>query len=299
MPSDIALEHLIFAKTPQGWHPYIKLARLDRPTGTWLLLLPCWWGIVLAGQGFLGMNARAWGLAFLFAIGAILMRSAGCVVNDLWDMQLDAQVERTKTRPLASGALTSKQALYFLAALLLPAFLILLCLPKISIILGLLSLPLVAAYPLMKRITWWPQAFLGLTFNWGTLMGFSAVTGHLEPAAIFLYIGGIFWTLAYDTIYAHQDKKDDALIGLGSTALLFRDRSHAYVGVFFALALIFITIAKYMSFPSIMTPLLLLPPILHAINKVRKWNMEDAHSCLETFKANRTFGWLILLLSGF
>src|SRR5262249_54483659 len=150
MPSDIRLEHLIFAKTPSAWHPYIKLARLDRPAGTWLLLLPCWWATVLAGGGFLSMGARAWRDAILFALGAVLMRGAGCVVNDLWDMRLDAQVERTKTRPLASGEVSRKNALRFLVALLAPSFLILLCLTKTAIILGILSLPLVASYPLMK-----------------------------------------------------------------------------------------------------------------------------------------------------
>ena len=296
MPSDIQIEHLIFAKTPATWHPYIKLARLDRPTGTWLLLFPCWWSLTLASQGFMNLDAMGWVRFGLFALGAVLMRSAGCVVNDLWDRKIDAQVERTKTRPLPAGEITPKQALKFLAGLLFAALLILLCLSPLAIALGVFSLLLVAAYPLMKRITWWPQIFLGLTFNWGALLGWAAATGRVAPAAVFLYIGCIFWTLAYDTIYAHQDKEDDAMAGIKSTARLFGEDSKKYVAAFFALAFLFILIAKYMAFPSFMTPLLLIPAGLQAYGQVKRWDMNDPQSCLDTFKSNRMFGWLILLV---
>lgn len=296
MPSDIRIEHLIFKYAPPAAHPYIKLARLDRPAGTWLLLLPCLWSVALAHQGVFGMGARGWGHALLFAVGALLMRSAGCVVNDLWDQRLDAAVDRTKDRPLPKGEVTQRQALAFLAALLVPAFLILLCFNLFTVVLGLLSVPLVAAYPLMKRVTWWPQAFLGLTFSWGALMGFAAAEGELGAAAFLLYVGGILWTLAYDTIYAHQDREDDALAGIRSTARLFGERSGKYVAWFYAGALLCILAAKYTAFPSVMTPLLLAAPAWMAWHILSRWDMNDAQSCLDAFRRNVMFGGLVLLM---
>jgi 4-hydroxybenzoate polyprenyltransferase len=297
MPSDIKIEHLIFAKTPAWLHPYIKLARLDRPTGTWLLLFPCWWGILLAGQGFFNLGGAGWlRLLVLFPLGALLMRSAGCVINDLWDRDLDAQVERTKTRPLPSGEITREQAMYFLAELLGPALLILLTLSKTAIFLGVFSLLLVAVYPLMKRITWWPQAFLGLTFNWGALMGWAAQKNSLAVPALLLYMAGFFWTLAYDTIYAHQDKEDDARIGIKSTALFLGKGSRAAVAAFFALSIVLLFAAKCLAFPSFMTPLLLIPLSIHAWMQVKHWNPDDPESCLEAFRSNRVFGALAVVM---
>lgn len=299
MPSDIQNEHPILARAPVRWRPYLKIARLDRPVGIWFLLFPCWWSLTLAREGFLNFGASDWLNMLLFALGAVMMRAAGCIVNDLLDMRLDAQVARTKTRPLPSGEITRKQALMFLIALLCASFLILLCLTKTAILLGVLSLPLVAAYPLMKRITWWPQAFLGITFNWGALMGWAAATGRLEVSAFLLYAGGFFWTLAYDTIYAHQDKEDDARIGVKSTARLFGERSRAAVGIFLVLALACVLAAKLIAFPSFMTPLLLVPLGFQAWRQVSRWNMHDPQNCLEIFKSNQTFGWLVLLLLAF
>ncbi|MDE1152270.1 MAG: 4-hydroxybenzoate octaprenyltransferase [Micavibrio sp.] len=300
MSTDIQTEKLIFRTTAPRLHPYIKLARLDRPIGTWLLLLPGWWSIVLASGGIAGMGARGWSLMLLFAVGALLMRGAGCVVNDLWDRDLDAKVERTRTRPLPAGDVTVRQAFIFLALLLLPSFCILLTLGTTAIVLGVCSLALVGSYPLMKRVTWWPQAFLGLTFNWGALMGWAAVRGSLDKPALVLYAGGILWTLAYDTIYAHQDKEDDATVGIKSTALLFGQHSKRIVGAFFFAALTLFGVAKYFANPaSTMTCWLLFPCVLHIMWQLHDWKMEDAASSLKIFRANRDFGLLVLLLCCF
>lgn len=296
MPSDINLKALVFRKIPEKWHPFIKLARLDRPTGIWLLLLPCWWGIVLASGGIVQMSAQSWTNAILFAMGAVLMRAAGCIVNDLWDQKLDASVERTKSRPLASGEISVSHAIRFLAILLAASLLILISMPRVTIILGVLSLALVAAYPYMKRLTWWPQLFLGFTFNWGVLMGGASVYNELSWAIVLAYMAGIFWTLGYDTIYAHQDKEDDVLIGIKSTALLFGDKSQGYVAVFYGLSLLFLLIAKYMILPSLLTPLLTAVAAAQIIWQIRVWDMNDPESCLRVFKSNQVYGWLVLLM---
>ena len=200
--SDIKRTHFVYSKTPPGWHPYLMLARVDRPTGIWLLLLPCLWALVLSDDSVIGIDL---GLLTIFTLGAILLRSAGCVINDLWDDKLDAEVARTQGRPLPAGLLSRRQALLFLCALLAAGLCLLLLLGPLAISLGLAAMPLVIVYPLMKRLTWWPQLFLGLTFNWGALVGWAAATGAIAPAAVLLYVGGMFWTLAYDTIYAHQE----------------------------------------------------------------------------------------------
>jgi 4-hydroxybenzoate polyprenyltransferase len=296
MSSDINTEKLIFRTTPLSWHPYIKLARLDRPVGVWLLLFPCWWAIVLSNGGLVTLSQQGLKALILVVPGAIFMRAAGCVVNDLWDRKLDASVERTRTRPLSSGEISVRQALIFLAALLLLSLFILLRLPPLAIILGIVSLLPVAAYPRMKRITWWPQLFLGFTFNWGALLGWAAATGHLAWGSLLLYAGCIFWTLGYDTIYAHQDKDDDALLGIKSTARLFAEKSKIYVGAFYGLSLFFLILAKYAVANSSLTPLLALPPFLQLIWQIKTWDMDDAESCLKTFRSNQAFGWLILLM---
>lgn len=293
MQTDIRTEHFLFRMAPAVCHPYMVLARLDRPIGTWLLLLPCLWSLVLAPGGFRYIDV---GHILLFSLGALLMRAAGCTVNDLWDRKLDAAVVRTRSRPLASGALKPWQALVFLAGLLLASLFILLQLNDVTVVMGIASLFLVGLYPLMKRWTWWPQLFLGFTFNWGALMGWTASTGHLEAPAVLLYIGGIFWTLAYDTIYAHQDKEDDALIGIRSTARLFGARSKLFVGIFFAISLLFFAIAEYVAHGR---PFLIILPALHAVWQLHHWNMDDAASCLKIFRSNRVFGLLLLLMFGF
>ncbi|HEY3888295.1 MAG TPA: 4-hydroxybenzoate octaprenyltransferase, partial [Caulobacteraceae bacterium] len=213
---DAAPDNWVDRLAPEAMRPWLKLGRFDRPAGIWLLLLPGWQGIALAAA----MNGRWPELRLLvaFALGAALMRAAGCAYNDIVDRDVDAKVARTAGRPIASGRISVRQAWVFLAACSLLALVILLTLGLVAILLGIASLALVAAYPFMKRITWWPQAWLGLTFNWGALLGFAAVTGDLELPAILLYAGGVFWTLGYDTIYALQDLEDDALVGVKSSA---------------------------------------------------------------------------------
>ena len=224
------------------------------------------------------------------------MRAAGCIINDLWDRELDADVGRTKTRPLASGEISVRQALIFLAVLLALSLFILLLLPGLAIVLGIISLLPVIAYPKMKRITWWPQLFLGFTFNWGALLGWAAITNHLAWGSLLLYSGGVLWTLGYDTVYAHQDKEDDALIGIKSTARLFAEKSKVYVAAFYGLALFFLVLAKYAAAPNILTPLLALPPLLQLVWQMRTWDMNSPRSCLRVFKSNQIYGWLVLLM---
>ncbi len=296
MASDINLAQLIFRKAPPSWHPYIKLSRIDRPIGIWLLLFPCWWSILLGSGGAANMSLETWKTLALFALGAVLMRSAGCIVNDLWDRKLDASVDRTSARPLASGEITVPHALRFLVALLILSLVVLVNLPNMVIVLGVLSLGLVAAYPAMKRLTWVPQLFLGFTFNWGALMGWAAVTGGLSKASLLLYVSGILWTLGYDTIYAHQDKEDDIRIGIKSTARLFGKNSPIFVAVFYGLALIFLVMAKYAATPALLTPLLSAFPAGQLIWQIRTWDMDDPQSCLRIFKSNQVYGWLALLL---
>lgn len=291
--SDINPTHFVYSKTPASWHPYLTLARIDRPTGTWLLLLPCLWALVLSDDSVLGINI---GLLAIFTLGAFLLRSAGCVINDLWDHRLDAGVTRTQSRPLPAGQVTRVQAILFLFALLAAGFLLLILLDPLAIWLGIAAIPLVVAYPLMKRITWWPQLFLGFTFNWGALMAWAAATGTIAPAAVLLYIGGIFWTLAYDTIYAHQDKDDDMRMGIKSTALRFGDKSKLYVQYFFMLAITCFVLAKYLASASVLTGLLILPIAAHAFWQLKSWQTDNADSSLRIFKANTIFGGLVLIM---
>ena len=210
------------AYAPAWTRPYLRLSRADRPIGTWLLLLPGWWSISMAAPA--GSAPDLW-MMLLFGIGALAMRGAGCTFNDLVDRDFDGRVERTRSRPLPSGQVTPGQARIWLVVQALIGLAVLLQMGSLAILLGVASLGLIAIYPFMKRVTWWPQFFLGLAFNWGALMGEAAVAGRVSAAAIALYLAGILWTLGYDTVYAHQDKEDDALIGVKSTARLFGTRS--------------------------------------------------------------------------
>lgn len=279
---------------PPKMQPLALLMRLDRPIGTWLLLLPGWWAIVLAAGGLSRMNMADWKIFALFGIGAVIMRGAGCVINDLWDRDFDKAVERTRNRPLASGSVSVRAALFFLAFLLFLGLLILLQLSLVAILLGILTLPLIVTYPLMKRVTWWPQFFLGLTFNFGALMGWAAVTGTVGIPALLLYIGGIFWTLGYDTIYAHQDKDDDALIGVKSTARRLGPQSLRWVTGFYTAAWLMIAAAFIMA-GSGLSVLALGGMAAHFIWQVRRWDMDDPASSLRIFKSNRNGGLLVLL----
>ena len=271
--------------------------RLDRPIGTWLLLLPALWSIMLAigmtsqtlTQTFIQTLAQTLTLIVLFSLGAVVMRGAGCVINDLWDQDLDSQVERTKTRPLASGVISRKQAFVFLAMLLSIRFCILIQLPALTIGLGFVSLGFVVLYPLMKRITWWPQAFLGLTFNFGALMGGSAVTGTLTLSSILLYIGGIFWTLGYDTIYACQDKEDDALVGIKSTARLFGTNTKRWIAGFYVMTTLCFLGAVFVVYPDWRVALCL-PAFLIFVFQIKAFEIDDPQNCLKQFKQHRNFG---------
>ena len=233
--SDIPRESWITRYLPRGAQPYARLMRADRPIGTWLLLFPCWWGLALASPGLPPAS-----YLLLFAVGAFVMRGAGCTYNDIVDRDFDGRVARTADRPIPSGAVTLRGAIAFLLAQLLAGLAILLAFDATTIALGVASLVLVFTYPLMKRVTWWPQFFLGLTFNWGVLMGWTAVTGAPGAPALLLYAGGIAWTLGYDTIYAHQDKEDDALVGVKSSARRLGDRTRpALFASYAAAALLF------------------------------------------------------------
>src|SRR4051812_44950840 len=230
------------ASLPRWMQPYARLARLDRPIGTWLLLFPCWWGAAMAAPGW----PDPWLIA-LFGIGAIVMRGAGCTWNDIADRDFDARVARTADRPIPSGAVSVGQAIAFLVAQLLIGLAILLALTPTAILLGVLSLGLVAIYPLMKRVTWWPQFFLGLAFNWGALMGPAAVLNAVPIWAYVLYAGGICWTLGYDTIYAHQDKEDDALIGVKSSARWLAARTRPALYLFYGAAVALFAVAGWLA----------------------------------------------------
>ncbi len=279
---------------PERVRPYALMMRLDRPTGWWLLLLPGWWAIALHGMAAGGMSMRHWSLMGLFFVGAIIMRGAGCIINDLWDRDLDKKVERTRVRPLASGQVSVRQASFFLGLLLLLGLFILLQTSPAGIALGLGSMVLVILYPLMKRITWWPQAFLGITFNFGALIGWAALENNVSAAALLLYLAGIFWTLGYDTIYAHQDKEDDVMAGIKSTARLFGARSKIWVGGFYALSWILIVMAALQALPGSYAPHFLIPAAAHFVWQIARWNMEDQTSSLKMFKSNVMAGLLVL-----
>lgn len=221
-------------KLPPKLQPYALLMRLDRPIGSWLLFLPASWSILLASGGYENITSTTSTMLVLFAIGAIIMRGAGCAINDYWDREYDAKVERTKSRPIASGAITPKQALLFIALLLLIGLSILIQMPLSTITTGSISLIFVILYPLMKRWTWWPQVFLGFTINFGALMGWSAITQGLDHIAPFLlYISALFWTLGYDTIYAFQDIKDDKRANIKSSARALQNNAKPWIGSFY------------------------------------------------------------------
>jgi 4-hydroxybenzoate polyprenyltransferase len=282
------------ARMPRRIQPYLRLARADRPIGTWLLLIPCFWGLALAGVAGNAGPHFLW-YAALFSVGAIVMRAAGCTYNDIVDQDIDAKVERTALRPIPAGEVTAKQAWAFLVALCLIGLFVLLQFNPFTVLLGLSSLALVAAYPFMKRITYWPQAWLGLTFNWGALMGYAAAAGSLRAEAFAIYIAGIFWTLGYDTIYAHQDKDDDALIGVKSSALKLGRQTKPFLAGFFIGAVAFFTLAGFLSGTSIVYYAMLIPAAVHFAWQWRTLDIDDAHNCLTVFKSNRNAGLLLLL----
>ena len=274
------------ARLPEAWLPYLLLARVDRPIGTWLLFLPGLWGILLAGPP-VGESVR---LILLFGIGSLVMRAAGCVVNDLWDREIDRKVARTATRPLASGMLRPRHALAFLAALLLVGLVVLLQLNRLAQGLGVASLLLVALYPLAKRVTWWPQLMMGFTFGFGAPLGYAAGAGRLDVAWAVLYGAAILWDLGFDTIYAHQDREDDALVGVKSTARLFGDRTAPFLAACYVGTVLLLALAGWFAgLNAWFYPALVLPAVLLG-RQVVALDIDDPALCLRLFKANREAG---------
>jgi 4-hydroxybenzoate polyprenyltransferase len=295
-PAD-AVAHDWVERVPARVQPYLRLMRLDRPIGTWLLFWPCALGLLLgATEGdrpFSGLR-DLW-LLLLFGAGSIVMRGAGCTFNDIVDRDIDAQVARTRGRPIPSGAVKLRDAWLFLAAQCLIGLLVLVQLNLFAVELGVASLLLVAAYPFMKRITWWPQAWLGLTFNWGALLGFAAQTGMIDIADAMLYAGLFFWTLGYDTIYAHQDKDDDALIGVRSTARLLGDASPRWILGFYAAAFTLVLAAGFTEHAGWPFVLAMLAAGAHMLWQVRRLDVASPENCLAVFRSNRETGALMAL----
>lgn len=290
--SDIRADSWVDRWLPPAWRPFARLARLDRPIGTWLLLFPCWWGLTLASPD---PWPDPWA-ALLFFVGALAMRGAGCSYNDILDRKIDAGVARTASRPIPSGAVTVKAAIVFLLAQLAIGAIILFQFDPFSIGLGIAALLPVAIYPLMKRVTYWPQAFLGLTFNWGALLGVSVAQGGNLPAeAIALYLGGIAWTLHYDTIYAHQDKEDDALIGVKSTALKFGSRAPHWLTFFALVATALWAVAFLLAGIGWLGFLALGAALAFFVWQAWRIDYGDPGACLAGFRAHRWIGWLILV----
>ncbi|NWG24543.1 MAG: 4-hydroxybenzoate octaprenyltransferase [Pseudorhodoplanes sp.] len=280
---------------PLWTRPYLRLARLDRPIGSWLLLIPCWWSAGLAAIAAHRPWPDPWHVA-LFFVGAFAMRGAGCTWNDLVDRDLDGKVERTRSRPIPSGQVTAKKAFAFLVLQALIGLLVLLQFNAFTIVTGLASLGIVAIYPFLKRVTYWPQIGLGLAFSWGALMGWPAVFARLDAPALLLYAGSICWVIAYDTIYAHQDREDDALIGIKSTALLFGERTRPMLSVFFAAAVVLIGLAGWSAGAGIWFAAGLVAFALHLAWQVKTLDIRDAALCLRLFKSNRDAG--LILFAG-
>lgn len=289
--SDIPRTGLFEAYAPEAVKPYGRLSRLDRPIGTWLLLFPCLWSVLMATDGWPDLETAIY-LA-LFAIGAVVMRGAGCTYNDIVDREFDGRVARTADRPIPSGAVSVKGAIAWLVAQLLIGLVILLSFNIYAIGLGVASLALVFIYPLMKRVTYWPQFFLGLAFNWGALMGWAAVRGDLAPWPLVMYAAGICWTIGYDTIYAHQDKEDDALIGLKSTALRFGAASRKWISGFYAATIMLMLTAAWGAGYGPLPLALILAGAIQLAWQVKTLDFDDPQDCLAKFRSNRLFGWLL------
>lgn len=286
--SDILPADWVGRRLPRRAEPYARLARLDRPIGTWLLLFPGWWGIALAGPRWPDPV-----LLLVFAIGAVAMRGAGCTLNDIADRDYDGKVARTRLRPIPSGRVTVPRAVIFMLAQLAVGATILLSFNRTAILLGFAVLGLIATYPLMKRVTWWPQFFLGLNFNWGALLGWAAVTGGLAWPPVLLYLGGICWTLGYDTIYAHQDKEDDARIGVKSSALALGPRTRPFLFAAYTAAVLLWGAAGTAAGLGVAFGAALAAAALQLLWQASYVDIDDPADCLARFRSNRLVGWLI------
>ena len=288
--SSMFITTLIERWVPEWLQPYLLLTRLDRPIGVWLLLLPCWWSIALATPKMPDLV-----MLVLFAAGALVMRGAGCTFNDMVDSDFDCQVVRTASRPIASGLISMKQAFFFLVLQLLLGLAILLTFNLFAVLVGLASLSIVAIYPFMKRITYWPQAVLGLAFNWGALLGWAAVRGDIEAPAFVLYVAGVLWTLGYDTIYAHQDKDDDKLIGVKSTALRFQKDTSKWITCFYTGTICLLACTGYMTDLGWTFFVGLGFATAHLLWQVITLDIDDIESCSQRFKSNRNFGLIVFV----
>ncbi|WP_168773694.1 4-hydroxybenzoate octaprenyltransferase [Stagnihabitans tardus] len=294
--ADAPKDNWVDLYAPEAAKPYLRLSRADRPIGTWLLFFPCLWGVALAA---LGSGYKSWDLwlAVSCLAGAFLMRGAGCTWNDIADRHIDAKVARTRSRPLPSGAVSVTKALLWMVGQALAAAAILFSYNGTAIGLGLASLILVAIYPFAKRFTWWPQVFLGLAFNWGALLAYAAHTATITPEVVALYAAGIAWTLYYDTIYAHQDREDDALIGVKSTARLFGDKTRAWLRLFIGLTLGLMGLSVILALraqPDMLKMAIALAGVWamgwHMAWQMQKLDLDDPASCLRAFRANRDAG---------
>ncbi|AVW92835.1 4-hydroxybenzoate octaprenyltransferase [Celeribacter baekdonensis] len=286
---------------PAWTRPYLRLSRADRPVGTWLLLLPCWWGALLAAAETGTFGLRTLWIMIGCALGAWLMRGAGCTWNDISDRNFDGKVERTKSRPIPSGQVTVKQAAIWMVLQTLIALVILLSFGKLAIALGFLSLLPVMIYPFAKRFTWWPQVFLGIAFNWGAILAYAAVSGRLSAAPFFFYFAGIAWTIFYDTIYAHQDKDDDAMIGVKSTARLFGDNTALWLRRFLVITVVLMGagVVEALVDRSVLALVVALGAPwamgLHMTWQMTKLDTENPDMCLKLFRSNRDTGLLAAL----
>ena len=302
MPRPLETSSVIADAPPDNWvdayaparvQPYLKLARFDRPIGAWLLLFPCWWSQALAEVSLGRPYPDPWYLA-LFLVGAFVMRGAGCTWNDIVDRDFDGRVERTAKRPIPSGQVSVRQALAFALGLCLFGLVVLVQFNRATVWVGIASLVLVAVYPFCKRFTYWPQLMLGLTFKWGALVGWTAVTGSLGLPALVLYAGAILWTIGYDTIYAHQDKEDDAMLGLKSTALRLGSATRPWLVVFYVGAVMSWAVAGSMAAAGIGTG-----AALFVIAGLLGWqiatlDIDDSANCLVRFRSNKWVGWALL-----
>ena len=287
--SDMPTASWIDRALPAGLRPYGRLARLDRPIGFWLLLFPCWWGVALAAPG--APDLRLMGL---FAVGALVMRGAGCTANDLADRDFDGRVARTALRPLASGAISPTGAIVFLVLQLIVGLVVLVQFNLSTILVGTLSLPIVFAYPFAKRVTHWPQIVLGFAFSWGALVGWTAVRGDLAAPAFVLYAACILWTVGYDTIYAHQDKDDDARLGLKSSALRLGARTRPWLFVFYGATIVVLSVVGFLAGIGTLFYVGLAAAAIQLGWQAARVNTDDPRDCLAKFKSNQWLGWIVL-----
>ena len=273
---------------------FIDLTRLNKPIGIMLLFWPCLWGLTLAfnqtGEIKLVVN-----YIFLFFLGSILMRSAGCICNDIVDKDFDKKVDRTKDRPIPSGRISIGESFVYFVLLCLIAFIILIQFNFLTIIFGLLSIPLILSYPFIKRLIYWPQLFLGLIFNWGILMGWTSIVGEISLEPILLYISAIFWTLGYDTIYGFQDINDDEIIGVKSTSIKFKENYKLFIGLCYFISILFLIILGFLEGNKIYYFTFLIFPVMHLFYQMTRLDITNANNCLTIFKSNNLFGFLVFL----